>query len=202
MKRLNFNSEEAYKIIDSGDVLAFPTETVYGLGIRWDSQEAYDKLCSDKKRKPSKAIACMCSTKFDFDKYFDLDDNCRKLIRDFLPGPLTILIKAKDNVPYQAHLGTHIVGLRIPKKDELLKFLEQFPYPLQVTSANISGHESTASYLDVEETFKDAKYIKGIVEGSCKSSIPTTVVSTLNGKIEIIREGEITKEMIEESLKR
>ena len=201
MKVLNYQDKEVVKILNDGFLLALPTETVYGLGVRWDSKKGYENLCLAKRRNPEKPIAVMCSKDFDLDKYFYINDNIRRVIDAFLPGPLTILVKAKENTPFQTHLGTFIAGIRIPDKKELLDFLTDIKIPLQVTSANISGEKATGNYDEVVSTFKDCPLVKGIIKGSCDSSIPTTVVDLTSSNPIIIREGQITLEAIEKVFK-
>lgn len=197
MDVFTFEDARAKEIIESGYVLAFPTETVFGLGIRWDSSVAYDRLCNAKKRRPSKPIAVMCGRNFNLDRYFEISNNARRVIETFLPGPLTVLVNAKENVPFQAHLGSKVVGLRIPEKENLLEFLEGIPYPLQVTSANMSGAPSTSDFNFVKNVFNLNHDVKGIVDGSCESSIPTTVVDLTGSSPVILRQGEIKLEDIQ-----
>ena len=68
MKILSFEDKEAREIVEDGYVLALPTETVYGVGVRFDDEEAYERLCKAKNRRPEKAIAVMCSSSFPLDK--------------------------------------------------------------------------------------------------------------------------------------
>ena len=187
------------EILDNGYILALPTETVYGLGIRWDDQSAYISLYQLKKRKPTKPIAVMCGTNFDFDHWFVISENIKRVMNTFLPGPLTILIKAKTGVPFQATLGTNIVGIRIPKKKDLLDFLNGLSYPLQVTSANLSGKDALSDYDDVKECFKNDSSLKGIIKGTCDSSIPTTVVDLSGKEPRLVRQGEIQFEEIKKA---
>ncbi len=197
MKKLTFQDEEAKKIVEGGYVLALPTETVYGLGVRFDDENAYERLCKAKNRRPDKAIAVMCSANFPLEQYFEISEGARRVMDRFLPGPLTCLVKAKENAPYQTHLGTHIAGIRIPDKKELLDFLSSFPFALQVTSANMSGEKATPDYEDVLRIFRDSEEVKGIVKGTCKSGTPTTVVDLTKEKPIVLREGEITLSEIE-----
>lgn len=197
METLLFQSEKAKKILEDEYVLALPTETVYGVGIRWDSKTAYERLISAKKRSPEKPIAVMTGTKFDLSKYFILSPQALNVINHLLPGPLTCLVKAKENAPYQTHLGTYVAGIRIPDKKELVEFLDSLPWPLQVTSANISGQPSTKSFSEVEKIFQNDLNVQGIIEGECDSGTPTSVVSLIGEKPVMIRQGEITLEEIE-----
>lgn len=198
MEILNSFSERAKEIIEEGYVLALPTETVYGVGVRWDDQMAYDRLCGCKHRRPDKPIAVMVPQHFDLSEYFDISLQAKKVMDAFLPGPLTCLVKAKEKAPWQTHLGTGIAGIRIPDKKELLDFLNSLPYPLQVTSANISGQPSLKDYQSVYDIFQSSEEVKGIVKGVCDSGTPTTVVSLVSDKPVVIRQGDITQKQIEE----
>lgn len=191
MEILSFKDKEAKEILEEGKVLALPTETVYGVGVRWDSPSAYSRLCDAKKRRPTKPIAVMTGTKFVLDDFFILNEGTKRVIQRFLPGPLTVLVKAKENAPEQTHLGTFVAGIRIPGKPELLDFLNSLPFPLQVTSANISGQPAIGSFEEVKRIFQDNPLVEGIVRGTCISSIPTTVIDCTGETPEIIREGEI-----------
>jgi L-threonylcarbamoyladenylate synthase len=197
MEILEFKDPLAKAILDRGDVLALPTETVYGLGVRWDSAPAYEKLVKAKNRRPDKAIAVMVSEDYPLSDSFVITPAIERVIHAFLPGPLTILVKAKDNIPANVTLGTGIAGIRIPGKRNLLDFLAALGYPLQVTSANISGQPSTASFRDVLMTFKGNPDVPGIVLGYCESSIPTTVVDVSGDKPVVVRKGTVTQEAIE-----
>ncbi len=197
MEILSFQSPEAKEILEKGYILALPTETVYGVGVRWDNTKAYDRLCHAKNRRPDKPIAVMTGKSFDLGKYFEISAQTKKVMDAFLPGPLTCLVKAKSNAPEQTHLGTFIAGIRIPDKKELLDFLDSLGYPLQVTSANISGKPSTEDFNDVYATFEPCEDVKGIIKGTCTSGTPTTVVDLTGDKPVILRQGEITKEQIE-----
>lgn len=199
MKVIDFQNPECRKILEDGYVLSFPTETVYGVGVRFDSEEAYDRLCKAKNRRPDKAIAVMCSEQFELEKYFDISVGAKRVMNKFLPGPLTCLVKAKENAPYQTHLGTFVAGIRIPAKKELLDFLKTLPFALQVTSANMSGQPSLDDFESVYEVFKDSDIVKGIVKGTCQSGTPTTVVDLTKDKPIVIRQGEITLEEIEKA---
>ncbi len=197
MEILSFTSKEAKEILNHEGVLAFPTETVYGFGFRWDSPLAYDRLCKIKNRRPDKPIAVMTGTTFDLSQFFEISPRAKKVMDAFLPGPLTCLVKAKENAPTQTHLGTFVAGIRIPNKKELLSFLNDLPYPLQVTSANRSGEPALKDFKDVYDLFLNEPLVEGMIEGECQSGTPTTVVDLQGDSPLVIRQGEITKEEIE-----
>lgn len=199
MERTDFEDSRLLSSLQEGKILALPTETVYGLGVFWDDERAYERLVQAKGRRPDKAIACMVEKDFDFDRYFLLDDGTRAVLRKFLPGPLTLLVQAKEGCPHQSHLGTGICGIRVPQKKELLSFLHAIQKPLQVTSANLSGHPALTRAEEVYETFRANKDIPFLVEGHCESSIPTTVVDLSHNEVRLIRQGEIPLDSIKET---
>lgn len=197
MKTYQFKDKEIIDIARRGEVFLVPTETVYGIGVRWDSLEGYEKLVKAKNRRPDKAIAIMVSAKMNLSECFYLSDQIQRVMKAFLPGPLTVLVKAKENVPYQATLGTGIAGIRIPGSQKLLNFLNDVNIPLQVTSANISGQEPTSDYEKAKAVFEDNNDVKGIIYGECTSKVPTTVVDLTKEDPVMIRQGEIRLEDIE-----
>ena len=84
MEILSFQSPEAKEILEKGYVLALPTETVYGLGVIWDSKEAYERLCQAKNRRPDKPIAVMTGKNFDLSIYFEISPQAKKVMDHFL----------------------------------------------------------------------------------------------------------------------
>ncbi len=198
MNVLSFQSEEAKEILKKGFVLALPTETVYGLAVKWDDEEAYKRLCEAKRRNPEKPIAVMVGTKFDLSEYFEITSATKRVMDHFLPGPLTCLVKAKEDAPFQSHLGTFVVGIRVPQKKELLQFIDELGFPLQVTSANISGEKATSSFAEVSSTFESSSLVEGIIKGDCDSGTPTSVVSFIGERPVLLRQGEISIEEIDD----
>lgn len=90
------NIDEVVKAIQDEQVVAFPTETVYGLGVKFGSSEALEKLMTAKNRDYSKAITLMVAHKEDIEKYADVSDTARKLISAFMPGMITLVLRKKQ----------------------------------------------------------------------------------------------------------
>lgn len=172
------------------EVIALPTDTVYGFAIKYDSKIAYEKLINIKGRSPNKPIALMFAPEFDYSSIVEVDSNSKKVIDKFFPGQVTLILKAKDNVPYQAHLGSNKIGFRITAKKDLNDFISRLNFPLQVTSANISKEKTLTTYEEVVEKF-DKSNVSLIVKGKCNSCVSTTVVDLSENKPILIREGVI-----------
>lgn len=195
------NYKKVVDLLNNHKIVIFPTETVYGMAIYYDDEIAYNNLINLKKRSFDKPISIMVRSSFNLDDYFIISDKARRIINKFLPGPLTIILKLKTSFPYQSHLGIGNVGIRIPKDKKLQKLLNKVNKPLQVTSCNISNNKPCCSYKEANNLFGTNNEVGMIIKGKSKSNIPTTVVDLTTQDIKILREGEITKEMIMEVIK-
>lgn len=191
---LSFEDSKCVEILLSNNVLAFPTETVYGLGVVYDSKLAFDRLVSLKKRSPDKPFTVMISSKEDVHKFAYIDEKIQRVIDEFFPGEITLLLKSKKCYPW-VNLNSDTIGIRMSASKDVCKLIGRVGKPLLVTSANISGFEAMNTAEDVYSTFKDD--LKGIVKSSNKSSsVPSTIVLLKDGEIKLIRKGSIPFEKI------
>lgn len=184
----------ARKIINDGGVIAFPTETVFGLGVRYDSFLGCQKLDELKSRTGLKQYTLMLYDKKDIGKYAMLSEGAQKLIDAFMPGPITLILKANSQVVALAREdGT--IGIRIPDHQFALELLETVKTPLFVTSANISGERPLVKAHDVVEQF-DGK-IEIIFNEDAEGESASTIVKMVDDGFEVLREGEIKLKDIE-----
>lgn len=191
---LSFEDSKCIEILLSNNVLAFPTETVYGLGVVYDSKLAFDRLVSLKKRSPDKPFTVMISSKEDVHKFAYIDEKIQRVIDEFFPGEITLLLKSKKCYSW-VNLNSDTIGIRMSASKDVCKLIGKVGKPLLVTSANISGFEAMNTAEDVYSTFKDD--LKGIVKSSNKSSsVPSTIVLLKDGEIKLIRKGSIPFEKI------
>ncbi len=189
------NLKSAVKILQNEEVLALPTETVYGIAVIFDSKKAFDKMVEVKERSPDKPFALACANISDALKYIDVDKKAEKVMRTFLPGELTVLVNAKKDLPWHVTLGTNIIGIRIPAYEYITNLLQELGKPILLTSANISGKPTSRNYDEVLEYF-DGK-IGGIVKGECISKTASTIIDlSKKNDIRLIREGPIKFEDI------
>ena len=189
---------EIISTIKNGKVVAFPTETVYGLGVKFGSVEALDLLMEAKNRDYSKAITLMVANKQEIENYAYVSHDAKKIISRFMPGMLTLVFKKKENVDSKMTNGKETIGIRIPDNDFVLSLLKEAG-PMLVTSANLSNHPNTTSTKEVLEQL-DGR-IDLIVDGETKDSIASTVIDVSGKDIKILREGKITQKQIEEVIK-
>ncbi|MCI9093008.1 MAG: threonylcarbamoyl-AMP synthase [Coprobacillus sp.] len=189
---------EIISTIKNGKVVAFPTETVYGLGVKFGSIEALDLLMEAKNRDYSKAITLMVANKQEIENYAYVSHDAKKIISRFMPGMLTLVFKKKENVDSKMTNGKETIGIRIPDNDFVLSLLKEAG-PMLVTSANLSNHPNTTSTKEVLEQL-DGR-IDLIVDGETNDSIASTVIDVSGKDIKILREGKITQKQIEEVIK-
>lgn len=192
------NINEIVELLCKDEVVAFPTETVFGLGVRYGSFDALEKLYELKHRSKNKAITLMVNDIKDIDKFGYVNNQAKKIIEAFMPGMITIILKKKAVVDNRYTSGLETIGIRIPDDPFVLELLKQVG-PMLVTSANISGEPALLCHQEVLNIF-DGK-IKMIVEGNCVTNQPSSVVDLSKGSYEILRKGDISKEQIEEVLK-
>ena len=188
MQRNEFDA--AKKLLDNSGIVAFPTETVMGLGVFYDDYEAYQFLNSVKRRPEEKPYTLMVSSVSEISNYAYVDDRAKKVIDAFMPGEITILLKSKDNVPVYVTHNTGIIGVRVPNLPELLEFLSYIKKPLLVPSANRSGDAPLKSSEEVEKVFSKEE-VGYIFKGKAIGGVPSTLVDLAGKEVKIYREGNI-----------
>ena len=186
---------DALKALNEHQVIAFPTETVFGLGVFYDDKEAYALLNKIKNRHEDKPYTMMLSGVEEISKYAFIEKRYLPIIKKYMPGSLTILLKAKDNVPSYVTHNTSIIGIRIPSNEEALQLLTFVNRPLLVPSANKADQKPALNEEEVKEIFNEE--IKIIVPGKISSGLPSTIIDLTGDKIKLIRQGSISLEEIE-----
>lgn len=191
----NLSIDEVSSFFYKGEVVAFPTETVYGLGTIIEKRE---KLYFLKKRDFSKPLTLHISRLEDVEKFSDeIPKEFYILANYFFPGPLTIIIKKKKNVLIN---DKDTIGIRMPAHGLTLNILNALKNPILATSANMSNDKDLIDAIEVYNTFKNK--IKAVIDGGvCPIGIPSTVIS-LVGTVKILREGFISQNQIENILKK
>ena len=190
--------KDALEALNNHQVIAFPTETVFGLGVFYDDEEAYNLLNIIKRRREDKPYTMMLSKVEDIFKYASVDNRYLNLIKKYMPGPLTILVRSNDNVPGYVTHQTGVVGIRIPENKEALELLEYIKKPLLVPSANRADEKPALNDEEVKNIFKDE--IKVVVPGKTCQGQPSTIIDLTGDEIKLIRKGPISLEELNLSL--
>ena len=183
---------EAAKCIKQGKLVLFPTETVYGIGANGLDDNAIKKIFVAKNRAQDNPLILHVSNLEMIEKVADeLIPLERRLINDFFPGPLTIILKRKGNIPNSVTAGLDTVGVRMPSNRIARDLIELADTPIAAPSANISGKPSGTNIQDVFNELNDkVDYI--IDGGDAKIGLESTVIRIIDNKINILRPGKIT----------
>lgn len=189
---------EAAELLKQGKVIAFPTETVYGLGVIYDSKEAYDELVKVKRRPPTKPFTLMLAEKEDIEKYAELNKASKAIIEKLMPGQITMITKAKPGLPSWCVSDIGNVGVRIADYDLIRELIRKTGKPLLVPSANKSGEQPGTKAQEVVDAFGDE--IAAVVDGKTVSNLPSTIVFVGDDYTNIFREGAVTIEQIKQAI--
>ena len=184
--------EDALKALNEHQVIAFPTETVFGLGVFYDDYQAYNLLNKVKNRHEDKPYTMMLYDINEINKYADVDKKYLPIIKKYMPGSLTILVKAKENVPNYVTHNTKIIGIRIPSNKEALELLRFVKKPLLVPSANKADQKPALNDEEVKAIFGNE--ISVIIPGKAVGGQASTIIDLTGDEIKLIRKGPIPLE--------
>lgn len=182
--------------LNKGNLVIFPTETVYGLGANALDYNAVDKIFMAKNRASNNPLIVHLKDKNEISKYAIVENSIeQKLIDNFMPGPFTLILKKKDIIPSNVTCNMDTVGIRVPIDKITHNLLEQLSYPIAAPSANKSTRPSGTKVVDIIDEFQDSvDYI--IDGGESKIGLESTVVKVIDNVPTILRPGYITKEDI------
>ncbi|WP_195988691.1 L-threonylcarbamoyladenylate synthase [Clostridium sp. D53t1_180928_C8] len=189
--------KEAAKVIRSGGIVAFPTETVYGLGANALEEEAVKKIFIAKGRPQDNPLIVHVCSKDISNLVKKVPKVAEELINKFWPGPLTIILEKKDIIPNMTSADLDTIGIRMPNSEIALKLIELSDRPIAAPSANISGRPSPT---EVERCIDDLNGRVNYIIGGESSDIgveSTIIDCTVNPPL-ILRPGGITLEMLRE----
>ena len=171
-------------------IVAFPTDTVFGLACLYGDELAYQKIYEAKNRSINKKLPIMVSDYDMLARYCEIDEKTKKLINKFMPGAITLILKYKDY--------DETVAVRMPDNKWIIDLIKIIDKPLYVTSANISGNGSLIKCEDVLNQIGDK--VDGIVMADASGKQASTIVDCVNN-FEILREGPISISQIMDVLK-
>lgn len=188
----------AANIIREGGLVAFPTETVYGLGASALLSGAAKKIYAAKGRPSDNPLIVHLSTPEDAEKFAYVGDTYFKLAEKFMPGPLTVILQKKDIIPFDVTGGLDTVGLRVPSNPVANKLIRYAGVPIAAPSANLSGKPSTTRASHVINDLYGR--IDAIIDaGECIIGLESTIVSVEgDNSLKLLRPGGITLEQLKE----
>lgn len=192
--------KETVEVIKMGGIVIAPTDTVYGIIVDALNEKAVEKIYEIKKRKKSNPCSILVSNKDMLKqvvKKVSLEEE--KIIDKFFPGAITLIFEKNEQIPDIVTSGLDTVGIRMPNDKFLLNVIELFGSPIVATSLNLAGEESKTNLDNIsDEILNNVDYV--VDNGNTKIGVASTVAKIDGKEIEILREGTITKNMMQEVL--
>lgn len=186
----------AAKSLKMGALVAFPTDTVYGLGAIYSDNDAIESIFRAKGRDDKKPLSILISDEEQaYELASEIPRDARRLMKSFWPGALTIILKKAEGIADRVTAGRDTVGIRMPDSDITRELIRAAGHPLAAPSANLSGKRSAVCAKDVIEDLSGR--IDMILDGGlCPGGISSTIVDMTGDKPVILREGGITADML------
>lgn len=184
--------EKASKIISEGGVVVFPTDTVYGIGCDPYNKNSVDMIYQIKKRSKEKPLPILGYSMSTINEIVEFDEESKKIAEVFWPGPLTLILKLKDE-KLKEILRVKKIAVRVPDNQCLLDILKDSKF-LIGTSANYSGEKSFTNSKECSEKLKE--YDVFVDGGNISSKGESTILESSSGELIIHREGALKKEEI------
>ncbi|MDG5758270.1 L-threonylcarbamoyladenylate synthase [Natronococcus sp. A-GB1] len=173
--------ESAATAIREGELIVYPTETVYGLGANAVDPDAVERVFEAKGRDRSKPVSMAVPSVPSALDYVRATDREREFMARFLPGPVTVLCRRREVVPDELTAGEDRVGVRVPDHDLALRLCERAGTPITSTSANVSGSGSVRRIDDLEPSIREAVAVT--IDGGETAGTESTVVDVSSGTI-------------------
>ena len=175
--------------LDDGGIIAYPTDTIYGLGCSILHHEAVEKICAIKKVNPEKAqLSFICADLSDLSTYAkNIDNALYRILKKTLPGPYTFILPASKQVPKILQSKKKTIGLRIPNNKIALSIIETLGHP--ILSASFPG-ENVEDYTDPEIIYEHwSNQIDMVVDGGIGGMVPSTVIDCTTEEYVLLRQG-------------
>ena len=199
LKPTEENLFRAADLIRAGELVAFPTETVYGLGADGLNKSAREKIYLAKGRPSEKPLTLHVANLEQVERVAKISVTAEKLFKKFCPGPLTIILPKNKNLPDFVTNGLESVGIRFPDNEIALKLIKFSDCPIAAPSANISGENPPKNAQEVLKNLGGK--IKIILDGGeCKFGISSTIIDLTFDTPKILREGAISADILKNFL--
>jgi L-threonylcarbamoyladenylate synthase len=185
---------EAVAVLNRGGIIAYPTETFYGLGVKFDMPESLERLYDIKKRPREKAMPVVIDRRESLPRLIPeealqhIPPATQSLMERFWPGPVTLLFPAKPGLSEYLTAATGLIAVRVPGESFALQLAARAGFPITATSANPSGRPPAGSAEAVVSSFGDG--IDLLIDGGrTPGGLPSTIVDVSGKPLRIVREG-------------
>lgn len=185
--------EQLADILRNDGVISVPTDTVYGICARINSEKAHNKLMDVKKRPKNKAFPIMCADERQIKNIAVVDARAEKLIRAFMPGPITLVLNRNNTLSEYVTNGKDTIAVRMATSKVLEELIRKTESPLFMTSANKSEEPECTNLDDIE---KSCPLLDGMLDGNVVFGEASTIVDCSSEELKILRIGPISIEQI------
>lgn len=177
--------QRAVDTLKDDGVIAYPTDTVYGLGCDITSKKAIERIYQMKRMKADQPLAFICPDLGEIAKYAMVSDRAYRLMRRLTPGPYCFILEATREVPRILQMKRKTVGIRVPHDEVALALVRALGNPIVSTTAAKDG-EPFADPAELAEAFRGVDLV---LDGGAGGLVPTTILDLTSGDVEVIREG-------------
>ncbi len=178
--------KQAVDALSAGEVIAYPTDTVYGLGCDLFNKRAVEKLYRIKGMDKGQKLAFVCQDLSDVSRYAVMHDHVYRVMKDFLPGPYCFILEATREVPKIVHWPRKTVGIRVPDNAVVRALCQELGRP--IISSTASRHGSSA-HPDPAEINQEFPGLALVLDAGAGGTVPTSIVDLTSDAPKIIREG-------------
>jgi tRNA threonylcarbamoyl adenosine modification protein (Sua5/YciO/YrdC/YwlC family) len=170
-----------------GELVIYPTDTVYGIGCDMQNAKALEKLNKLKNRPSNKPFSFICNNLSEVAHYAKISNAAHRVMKRFLPGPYTFILPGGSGIPKKMTSSEHTVGIRIPNHFITLELAKQFATPIITTSVNVSGDQPVCAIGDLPPEFTSAVAV--IIDGGPLENEPSTIIDFTEDDPKVEREG-------------
>jgi tRNA threonylcarbamoyl adenosine modification protein (Sua5/YciO/YrdC/YwlC family) len=173
--------------LKQGGVIAYPTDTTYGIGCNIFNNRGIKNIYQIKQRDARKPFSFICSDLSDAANYAQVSNFAFKIMKRHLPGPYTFVLDATRVVPNTLTTRQKTVGIRIPNDEIAMAIVRELGHPLVTTSANLTGETPLHDPVEIEDAM--GRMLDVVIDGGIRYGDPSTVISLIDDHIEVLREG-------------
>jgi tRNA threonylcarbamoyl adenosine modification protein (Sua5/YciO/YrdC/YwlC family) len=176
----------AAKLLDDGEVIAYPTDTVYGLGCDSFNKKAVERVYQIKGMRSDQPLALVCKDIGEIAKYAIVENQHYRILRRIMPGPYTIILEATREVPKMLLQKRKQIGVRVPDHPVVSALIEALGRPIISSTAGRPGQDAMIDPEEIDSEFHGLAMVLDI--GACGST-PTTVIDMTGRELRVVREG-------------
>lgn len=173
--------------LENGGVVAYPTDTTYGIGCSIFSKKGLERIYQMKQRDRRKPFSFICSDLAEVSRFARLTNHAFKIMKRCLPGPYTFVLEASREVPDLLTTKQKTVGIRMPDNPICMAIVRELGAPIVTTSANLSGEEPIGDPDEISRQF--GKQLDMLIDGGMLATDVSSVISLVGDQVEILREG-------------